>query len=57
METRGDVAQTSERSTCAMSVSCEILDTWRYLFEEELSYLDLIVINDASIRFYMRHCG
>lgn len=23
METRGDVAQTSERSTCAMSVSCK----------------------------------
>lgn len=52
METRGDVAQTSDLSTCAIKVSCaEFVTIAQLMQEDSSSYLQLIEIDDARIRF------
>jgi len=50
MDTKGEVAQTSERSTCPQSVSWNSFNDW-HSWPSNLTHSRLIVIHDASIRF------
>jgi len=51
MDTRGEVAHTSERSTCPMSVSCRDWSETRISGLEKPADLHLIEVDDSSVWF------